>query len=171
VIPETPVREACILDPEMPELIYLHPAQMRFCGRPSRIETVLGSCVAVTMCNPRLQIGCICHAVLPLSENQTLEPLKYVDSSIHSMLREMEKHASRRSDIEVKLFGGASMRQLAPGRKSVGYQNVDAALAVLRQEGFTPRTSDTGGTEGRKVRFYSATGEVFVKRIRMEADR
>ena len=47
---------------------------------------------------------------------------------------------------------------------------MEAALAVLRQEGFTPRTSDTGGTEGRKLRFYSATGEVFVKRIRMEAD-
>ena len=57
-----------------------------------------------------------------------------------------------------------------PGRKSVGRQNIEAALAVLRQEGFAPRTSDTGGTEGRKLRFYSATGEVFVKRIRMEAD-
>jgi chemotaxis protein CheD len=170
VTPEMPVRQVCVVDPEMPEVIYLHPAQMCFCDRPSRVETVLGSCVAVTMWNARLQIGCICHAVLPLNESRNHEPLKYVDSSIHSMLRELEKHSSRRSDIEVKVFGGASMRQLAPGRKSVGHQNVDAALAVLRQEGFTLRTSDLGGTEGRKLRFYSATGEVFVKRIRMRAD-
>lgn len=160
-----------MVDRETPEqLIYLHPGQMCFCGKPSRVETVLGSCVAVTMWNVRLEIGCICHAVLPLSESGTREPLKYVDSSIHSMLRAMEKHASRRSEIEVKLFGGASMRLVAAGRRSVGSQNIEAALAVLRQEGFSLRTSDTGGTEGRKVRFYSATGEVFVKRIRMEAD-
>ena len=72
-----------MLDAEMPELIYLHPAQMCFCGRPSRVETVLGSCVAVTMWNARLQIGCICHAVLPLQRKSKHEPLKYVDSSIH----------------------------------------------------------------------------------------
>jgi chemotaxis protein CheD len=171
VIPQPPFPEACGLDRHAPEqLIYLHPGQMCFCLRPSRVETVLGSCVAVTMWNVRLEIGCICHAVLPLNESRTSEPLKYVDSSIHSMLQAMEKHASRRSDIEVKLFGGASMRQMAGGRRSVGSQNIEAALAVLRQEGLAPRSSDIGGIQGRKLRFYSATGEVFVKRIRMEAD-
>ena len=170
MIPQPALRDADASDPEPPELIYLHPGQMCCCEKPSRVETVLGSCVAVIMWNPQLQVGCICHAVLPWSERQKTDPLKYVDSSIHSMLRALEKHASPRSDIQVKLFGGASMRQLAPGRTSVGRQNIDAALAVLREEGLTPRSSDIGGTEGRKLRFYSATGEVFVKRIRMEAN-
>jgi len=170
VILQPALREAGAPDPELPELIYLHPGQMCCCEKPSRVETVLGSCVAVIMWNPQLQVGCICHAVLPWSERQKTDPLKYVDSSIHSMLRALEKHASPRCDIQVKLFGGASMRQLAPGRTSVGRQNIDAALAVLREEGLTPRSSDIGGTEGRKLRFYSATGEVFVKRIRMEAN-
>ena len=97
-------------------------------------------------------------------------PSSTVDSSIHAMLQVMEKHSSRRGEIEVKLFGGASMRQLSAGRKSVGQSEHETALAVLRQQGFAPRISDTGGTEGRKLRFYSATGEVFVKRIRMEVD-
>jgi chemotaxis protein CheD len=148
--------------------IYLHPGQMCFCDRPSRVETVLGSCVAITMWNPRLRIGCICHAVLPRNGGAQ-DPLKYVDTSIQSMLQVLERHSSRRQDVEVKLFGGASMRRQTPNRKSVGSQNVDAAIALLSGEGFTLRTSDTGGTAGRKLLFYTATGEVFVKRIPMEA--
>ena len=170
MIPETSIPDTGGPDPAMQELNYLHPGQMCFCCRPSRVETVLGSCVAVTMWNARLQIGCICHAVLPLRASRKSDPLKYVDSSIHSMLRHFEQHASLRSEIEVKLFGGAGMREIRAARASVGRQNIEAALAVLRQEGLAVRTSDVGGTEGRKLRFYSASGEVFVKRIRTEAD-
>ena len=157
------------VEPDMVEGIYLHPGQMCFCDRPSRVETVLGSCVAVTMWNPRLCIGCICHAVLPRNRGSGDDPLKYVDSSIQSMLQVLDRNASRRHDLEVKVFGGASMRRPVANHKSVGSQNVDVALALLRDEGFALRTSDTGGTSGRKLLFYSATGEVYVKRIPMEA--
>ena len=75
------------------------------------------------------------------------------------------------SDIEVKLFGGASMHRLAAGRKSVGTPEHRGGFGGTAAGRFARRvTSDIGGTEGRKLRFYSATGEVFVKRIRMEAD-
>jgi chemotaxis protein CheD len=160
---------ARIIEPDGVEGIYLHPGQMYFCDRPSRVETVLGSCVAVTMWNPRLRIGCICHAVLPRRRASGEDPWKYVDSSIHSMIALLERNSSRRTDLEVKLFGGASMRRPVPNHKSVGSQNVDVALSLLHDEGFTPLISDTGGTSGRKLLFYSATGEVYLKRIPMEA--
>ena len=150
------------------EGIYLHPGEMCFCERPTRVETVLGSCVSITMWNARLQIGCICHAVLPRQRGGD-DPFKYVDSSIQNMLRVLDKHSSRRGDLEVKLFGGASMRQLTPRHRSVGSQNIEAATDVLRDQGIALRVTDTGGTSGRKLLFYTATGEVFVKRIPMEA--
>lgn len=148
---------------------YLHPAEMYFGEEPSRVETVLGSCVAVTMWDRRRGSGCICHAVLPWNSGDGAEPLRYVDSAIGRMLRALEAHDSHRSDIEVKLFGGASMHRPAAGRLSVGWQNVEAALAILAEIGLSPVIQDIGGTEGRKLRFYTATGEVFVKRIRTEA--
>src|SRR5262249_14323447 len=159
------IAQAPMVEPGMLAGIYLHPGQMCFCDQPTRVETVLGSCVAVTMWNPRLQIGCICHAVLPSSRGSDSEPLTYVDSSIQCMLNVLARHSSRRQDLQVKLFGGATMRRLVPHQNSVGRQNVDAAMALLREEGFTLCTSDTGGTAGRKLLFYTATGEVFVKRI------
>ena len=146
--------------------VYLHPAQMSFCETSSLVETVLGSCVAVTLWERRSHIGCICHAVMPRGGGR--EPLKYVDSSIRLMLELMDGRRIRRRDIEVKLFGGASMRGAMSGRLNVGQQNVAEALAVLERAGLSPRTSDTGGTAGRKLRFYSATGEVLVGRLRLE---
>ena len=68
---------------------------------------------------------------------------------------------------------GTVNAELFRAQKALGEVQRERAITqatVLRQEGFSPRTSDTGGTQGRKVRFYSVTGEVFVKRIRMEAD-
>lgn len=148
--------------------IYLHPAQMSLCEVPSRVETVLGSCVAVTMWDRRTQIGCICHAVLPLAKDPGRDPFKYVDSSIRFMIQMLQARRVRLQELEIKLFGGASMRGLRNGRPSVGHQNVQAAMALLTAEGFSLRTSDTGGSAGRKLRFYSATGEVFVKPIRLD---
>ena len=148
--------------------IYLHPAQVCWCETPSRVETVLGSCVAVTMWDPRSQFGCICHAVLPRGREISTEPFKYVDSSIRLMLERMDARSVPWSEVEVKLFGGASMQGMQSGRASVGFQNVEASLLVLRAAGLVPRTSDTGGSAGRKLRFYSGTGEVFVRRIRLE---
>jgi chemotaxis protein CheD len=148
--------------------VYLHPAQVCWCDTPTRVETVLGSCVAVTMWDPRSHFGCICHAVLPRESGTGTEPWKYVDASIHLMLEEMDARSIHWADIEVKLFGGASMREMRPGRASVGFQNVEAAVLALKAAGLLPRTSDTGGSAGRKLRFYSGTGDVFVRRIRLE---
>jgi chemotaxis protein CheD len=161
-----------IVAPDIFQSVYLHPAQMAFCETPSRVETVLGSCVAVTMWDRRSHIGCICHAVLPRAGDSISTPFKYVDSSIRFMLELLEARYVRRNEIEVKLFGGANMSTAArAGRPTVGHQNVEESLAILAAEGFTLRTSDTGGSSGRKLLFYSESGEVFVKRIRLEAPR
>jgi chemotaxis protein CheD len=87
------------------------------------------------------------------------------------MLDILDRSSSLRRDLEVKVFGGASMRRPVPNHKSVGSQNVEVALQLLNQAGFSPRTTDTGGTSGRKLLFYSSTGEVFVKRIAMGEGR
>jgi hypothetical protein len=151
VIPQTPVRDAGMSDPEIPELIYLHPGQMCCCERPSRVETVLGSCVAVTMWNARLQIGCICHAVLPLNESRNHEPLKYVDSSIHSMLCELP---ALLSEIE-----GCSGRQYGNWPRARA-----SATRMLTPRCLCGRRLHTAKQRYRRHRskaaFYSATGEV-----------
>ena len=152
-------------DDPLLESIYLKPGELAVAERPALVSTVLGSCVAVTLFSPRLGVGAICHAMLPLAEGR--DGFKYVDSSLLHMLAQFERLRVPKRELTVKLFGGADMFEpgLPNGGLSVGRQNIQAATALLRQEGLPVVAEDTGGRQGRKLLFYTHTGEVLLKRL------
>ena len=148
------------------EFIYLKAGDACFTRRPVLVETVLGSCVAVMMFNSRLGFGAICHVPMPESPDFADEEcFKYADCSVRWMAQKFELAGSRRNDIKVKIFGGADVLSL-PTDFAVGRQNVEAALRVIEAERLNLVASDTGGREGRKIFFYTHTGEVLVKKIK-----
>ena len=137
--------------------------------------TVLGSCLAVTMFHRRRGLGAICHGLLPKCNGrkgcsgECLEGFKYVDCSIQKMVRIFDQHKVRRGEIEVKCFGGSDMfaRQIErPGLISVGRQNIISAEKILHSEGLKLNVKDVGGPEGRKIFFYTHTGEIMLKRLK-----
>jgi len=155
-------------------VLYLKAGEIQVTDKPSVIITVLGSCLSITMHCRRLGIGGICHGLMPACGRATQcsgscsGSFKYVDCSIHSMIKMFEQLGSRRSEIEVKCFGGAELfyRNVETrGAISVGRQNIQMARQILKQEGLTLIAMDTGGNGGRKVLFYPHTGEVFLKRL------
>lgn len=155
--------------------VYLKPGELFFSGEPTEVVTVLGSCLSVTMFHRRRGMGGICHGLMPTCDDTTkcvgdcVEGLKYVDCSIRNMVRYFDRHKVRRSEIEVKYFGGADMfsRQTErPGALSIGRQNILAAERILQHEGLHPLIMDVGGMQGRKIYFYTHTGEVLLKRLR-----
>jgi chemotaxis receptor (MCP) glutamine deamidase CheD len=50
-------------------------------------------------------------------------------------------------------------------RPTVGRQNREMALEVLRAEGFDVAASQLGGPVGFHIDFYTATGEVRLRRL------
>lgn len=158
---------------ELPHL-YLKPGEMRICEEPTIVTTLLGSCVAVAMYNERLKIGAICHGLLPSCRNarpcdgHCLEGFRYVDCSIRRMLEVFQKRGIVQSEIDVKVFGGSDMFNVKVGASkssSVGRQNVEKALQIVDNEGLRIIASDLGGLRGRKIYFYTHTGEVLLKRL------
>lgn len=156
------------------QVVYLKAGEMHFGDKPSLVITVLGSCLSVTMFDRRTGAGGICHGLLPACENRTAclktcrQPFRYVDCSIRQMLLLFERRGSHRRDIEVKCFGGADMFTRPIEKKgvvSVGRQNIMTAEAALSREGFRIVKQDVGGLGGRKVFFYTHTGEVLLKRL------
>lgn len=147
------------------ESIYLKPGELAVAERPALVSTVLGSCVAVTLFSPRLGVGAICHAMLPLAAGR--DGFKYVDSSLMHMLAQFARLQVPKRELTVKLFGGADMFEsgLPTGGVSVGQQNIQAATTLLRQQGLPVVAADTGGRQGRKLLFYTHTGEVLLKRL------
>lgn len=151
--------------------IYLKPNEVYIAPTPSIIETVLGSCVSVTMFNRRSRIGMISHCLLPKCKNEGAcngdcsEGFKYVDCSICRMIEKYASYDIKRGDIEIKMFGGADMFTIIRS-VSVGKQNISTALKTIKTEGLSLVASDVGGTRGRKIFFNTYTGEVLLKRLK-----
>lgn len=164
--------------PELP-FINLNPGELIFTDKPMIVRTILGSCVAVTMFNSRRGIAAICHALLPHPGNNEAytanyaENYKYVTYVVPEMARKMRRHGIKNWEIEVKLFGAADMLSEDPEQESdrpVGKLNVEAVMDMLRKEHLHLKTSDVGGMRGRKILFYTHTGEVLLKRLKGSDD-
>jgi len=155
--------------PFTPAMRHLKPGELICPKKPMVISTILGSCIAITFYSRQLGRGCMCHAVLPSSKGE--ENMKYVDRALRCMLESFDRLQIPRQDLEVKLFGGADTLSLMIGKTtakqtgSIGSQNISAALALIAREGLRIKASDLGGLEGRKLFFYSHTGEIFLKRF------
>jgi chemotaxis protein CheD len=153
---------------ELPS-VYLHPGEVHLARTPTILKTLLGSCVGATIWDPRAGLGALCHGVLPRSPRQVspTEGYRYVDFAIRDLLRRFESLGARRSELQVKLFGGADVLPVGKGnaKPTVGRQNLETALEVLREEKLQAIASDLGGTLGRAIQFHTGTGEVSLRRL------
>jgi chemotaxis protein CheD len=154
--------------------VYLRPGEMFLAHEPTMIRTLLGSCVGVTFWSERLGIGALCHAMLPKCPKHSSEKLRpeigyrYVDFSIRDIARKFDELGVRRSEVQVKLFGGADVLLGDSGaldRPTVGSLNCDSALDVLGVEGFQVTASSLRGSAGLTIHFDTGSGEVQLRRL------
>ncbi len=151
--------------------IYLKPGEFYAAQSPAMVSTVLGSCIAVTFFSPRTGTGGICHALLPRNPaSHEVATFRYVDSSILYMVRRFDVMGIDRSEMEVKVLGGADVLDALNGAAvSVGRQNIEAAFRIIEREHLSIAVTDVGGNIGRKICFRTNTGRVLLKRLRMSA--
>jgi chemotaxis protein CheD len=152
-------------DPDL-TFIYLKPGEIHATQKPALVKTILGSCVSAVLFNRRFSIGAICHALLP-SGDCRLEGFKYLDCAMYWMLEWFDTQGIPRSEIEVKLFGGADV--LSPGNmcyrgETIGRKNIQKALEIVERESLNLIAHDVGGRRGRKISFYTHTGQIHVER-------
>jgi chemotaxis protein CheD len=151
---------------------FLKPGELIVAEEPCIISTLLGSCVAVTMVSRRIGFGAICHALLPSCAEgngcDCTERFRHVECSIRGMIEAFRDRGVPCSGIEAKVFGGADMFRSgsgADGRATVGRQNVARANLILAAEGIRIAAFDVGGRQGRKIFFYTQTGDVYLRRL------
>ena len=150
--------------------VFLKPGEIFIAREPTVISTVLGSCVSVTMFNPRHMVGGMCHALLPGSdESSGNDAFRFVDTAILYLVRGFTSLGIKRADIEVKLFGGSDVLDARVGENipaTIGTQNVERAREIIRREHLILVAEDVRGKQGRKLFFHTNTGGVLLKRIR-----
>jgi chemotaxis protein CheD len=150
-----------------PADVLLQPGESHFGTAGTRIRTLLGSCIAITMWNPVRRIGGMTHCLLHgRAVERVGEPdCRFVDESTLWLLREATRRETDPAEYEFKLFGGGDMyHRLGLGnRNHVGRRNSATAELLLGNLGLPITAHDVGGAVYRALVFDIATGAVWVR--------
>lgn len=156
--------------------VFLQPGGFHFGGENTRIRTLLGSCVAITLWHPERRIGGMCHYMLPSQGDRRDDVLdgRYADEAMELFLRELKRAGTLPQEYEAKLFGGSSMYFTAgqalncdgttQGCRNIACRNAVVGGALARQHGFRIVARHLGGTAGCQVTFDVGSGSVWVKK-------
>ena len=134
------------------------------------IDTVLGSCVAACIRNPRLGIGGMNHFMLPRpsgSGDDAWERIagratRYGSASMEQLINRVLSAGGQRKDLEVKIFGGG---RVLSSLSDIGARNIVFVRDFLRKEGLKVISEDTGDTCSRHVHYFPRTGRVRVRHL------
>jgi len=147
--------------------IFLQPGEVYFGERDTRIRTLLGSCVAVTVWHPGLLVGGMCHYMLPgYPAGKCGAPdARYADHALDLMVREIRRTGTSPHNYHVKLFGGGHMfsGHQAVSADHVGAKNVEVARVLMKQHGFLTCAEHLGGVGHRNIFFEIWNGHVWVR--------
>lgn len=158
-------------EPELPEM-FVHPGELYMADRAMILRTVLGSCVGIVFWIPRLAIGALCHPMLPRIAACSMvvkesARYRYVDATVASMADKLDRLHIQRSEVQVKLFGGADVLHIdrCSHTPTVGHLNRMTAIKVLHDARFPVVASSLGGDCGVQILFSTLTGEVRLRRL------
>jgi chemotaxis protein CheD len=143
------------------------PGEYFVSSRDLVLVTVLGSCVAACLRDPRTGIGGMNHFMLPEGHGGDLlgAPARYGVHAMELLLNELMKRGARRDALEAKVFGGGNvLAQLATA--NVGERNAAFVLRYLSQERIRVAAQDLGDVHARKIYYSPRDGRVRVKRLR-----
>lgn len=143
---------------------YLQPGELLVSREPVELVTILGSCVAVCAWAPAGRAGGMNHFLLPESPAGRSEPLRFGDTAVQRLVEELGVLGFPPACLEAKVFGGAAVLGAA-GAGHLGERNVSVAVRRLEELGVRVVARDTGGERGRKLRFFTADGDVLVRRL------
>jgi chemotaxis protein CheD len=145
---------------------YLFPAEIFVSSEPTMISTVLGSCVAVCLWDPRCAVGGMNHYLLPLWNGDGLATPKYGNIAIRQLVEKVVVRGGERKNLQAKIFGGAAMWSNTDGLFAIGLRNIELAQQQLKELQIPLVASDVGGTMSRKIFFNTGDGSVLLRRHR-----
>ncbi len=150
------------------EAVKLLPGEYYATARDMLLVTVLGSCVAACLRDPRTGIGGMNHFMLPEGgdpHDLMSVSARYGSYAMEVLINQLVKLGANRVRLEAKVFGGAAVLR-GFTTVNVGEANSEFVLDYLAQERIPVVAQDLRGEHPRKVYFFPASGRVLVKRLK-----
>lgn len=130
----------------------LHPGQVACAGEGERMETLLGSCVAIILTDPRRTIGAMCHIVHAKPAVRTAPHTSaHAGVALDSMYKLLIARGITPRYCEAYVYGGGNMFPELVQPSTVGDSNSRWALEALAQAGIRVLAYDVGGNAYRRL--------------------
>ena len=145
-----------------PRTHVLNPGDVRVVNSGDRLDTLLGSCVAVVLVDPRGTTGAMCHIVHASDSDPRRPPdTHHARCALQAMADGLLARGIVPRLCLARVYGGANMfpqqyrhTQGAtgePGAVHVGQRNVERVLELLAAGGIRVLECHVGGTGYRKL--------------------
>ena len=133
-------------------VLTLLPGEVCLGTRGDWLETLLGSCVAIVLTDPRRTVGAMCHIV---HTRDALDAEHATGASAAVALRSMTALLEARGITprlcEAYVYGGGNMFPQLPSVPHIGDDNAAWALAALESLGVDVIDCDLGGEVYRRL--------------------
>ncbi|MBL8174178.1 MAG: chemotaxis protein CheD [Bryobacterales bacterium] len=130
------------------------------------VTYALGSCVAVAIHDPVVQVGGLLHFMLPESKGFSGDakavPFKFADTGIPMLFHEAYRLGAEKARMVVRVAGGAQVLDDS-GVFNIGKRNVVAMRKILWRAGVMIQNEAVGGTVSRTVRLEVGTGKFWLR--------
>lgn len=130
----------------------LHPGDVALALQGERLVTLLGSCIAVILTDPRRTVGAMCHIVhsghpSPANRGNTA----YAVCAMEQMFARLRGVGITPQLCHAIVFGGGNMFPGLFSSKHVGASNIEWIDAFLQGHGIDVVGASTGGNCYRKI--------------------
>lgn len=137
---------------EAPHAQVLMPGDIVCGDRGERLETLLGSCVAVVLTDKHRTVGAMCHIVHAGAANGKSEnPQAHAATAIDTMYRMLSARGYTPQLCEAFVYGGGNMFPGLVDGVHVGEKNSHAVLERLQRDRVRLLHQDLGGTAYRRL--------------------
>lgn len=150
-------------------MVKILPGEYHATADGTIITTILGSCVSVCLYDSSNGIGGMNHFMLPgkTGGNSGGEDgsARYGIHAMELLLEHVIQLGAAPARLEAKIFGAGRVME---GMSDVGKRNSEFARHYMKEKKIEIRAVDVGNVFPRKLCFFPATGQVFVKRIKKQ---
>lgn len=134
------------------EVQVLHPGDVVCADRGVRLETLLGSCIAIILTDPRRTVAAMCHYVhAGLARHRDGDGNAHAAPALRAMQRQLLTRGLVPAMCDAYVYGGGNMFPERADALQVGVRNAEWAFAALAQAGTRVIAHDVGGHGHRRV--------------------
>lgn len=139
----------------------------KICGTEDTLITyALGSCIGTCIYDKAAGLAGMSHIMLPDSStmrDSTVNRMKFADTALPDMVKEMVKRGASIQRMQAKIAGGAVMFPTKNQSFNIGENNIKAVKKALAALKIPIIADDTGLNFGRTVYFNGSDGRMIVR--------